>query len=344
MTAATMRSIQFGGASGATRIAELPVPVPGPREILVAVERCGICASDVHMTEANESHFTYAEGSAFGHEFAGVVAGVGPGIQGFAIGQRVVGFPFIGCGNCPLCSAGKEMFCPGGRGASGALADYAIAGAAGSQPLGDNVDFERGALVEPLAVGVHGVRRAGLTPDSRVLVIGAGPVGLAVAHGAITAGVGAVAVAVRSEWRAELVREMGAMPVHVDGPTGLDIMPDALAGKPDIVFECVGAPGMLMSAIDQVAIEGTVMSMGFGTARDHVLPAIASAKAVTVRFAMAYDIADFREAVRIMATDDSPFRRIVTRRIALEDAPGAIEELRTGVAQQCKVMVDLGAR
>jgi threonine dehydrogenase-like Zn-dependent dehydrogenase len=161
--------------------AELPAPEPQAGEVAIDVAFCGICGSDLHMLPSP----AIAPGTVMGHEFSGTVAALGEGVEGWELGERVCVIPVDPCGECPNCLAGNEHLCVqaplrghglGGR--SGGFAERVTAPATSLFRLPEQVSDEHGALVEPLAVGVHAARLAELDPSEPVCVLGAGPIGV----------------------------------------------------------------------------------------------------------------------------------------------------------------------
>src|SRR5262249_54866170 len=143
----------------------------------IQVSRCGICGSDLHMTE--DPFFGLAPGAILGHEYAGEVVALGRGVQHVRAGDRVAVLPLQGCWKCASCVAGESAWCTQMRIGGGGYGQYSLAHEAQCLILPKCVTLEDGALIEPMAVGLHGVTVAQLVPGARVLVIGAGPIGLA---------------------------------------------------------------------------------------------------------------------------------------------------------------------
>ena len=173
-------------------IEEVNDPEPGPDDLILKVRACGICGTDLHWSQGNDPsagwrHLT--PGSVMGHEFSGEIIELGKNARSqFRVGERVVAQPFIGCGSCSACHAGRSYRCStavtrASPELTGAYAQYTRVGVAETLRLPDNVSFHEGALVEPLAVGLNAVKRAGLEAGDSVLVSGAGPVGLSELYG-----------------------------------------------------------------------------------------------------------------------------------------------------------------
>lgn len=173
-----MRAAVFRGAGQPLSIEELPQPTPHEGEVILKVGACGICGTDIHMTSGHGA-IQVQPGHILGHEFAGEVVALGPGCRSLKVGDRVTSMPTVGCGRCAACLNGEPKWCAQRRSMQGGYAQYLATGEASCTKLPIGLSMEDGALVEPLAVGIHGVDAAHLSVGARVLVIGAGPVGLA---------------------------------------------------------------------------------------------------------------------------------------------------------------------
>lgn len=165
-------------APGDIRCEEVPVPEPGPGEVLIKVKACGVCGSDIPRVMQTG---TYRFPTIPGHEFSGEVVGGGPGTETITPGQRVTVVPLIPCRKCSYCANGKYHLCADydylGSRRDGAFAEFVKVPAGNLMPLPDGVDFELGALTDPAAIALHAVRKLGLNPGDRVAVFGTGPIG-----------------------------------------------------------------------------------------------------------------------------------------------------------------------
>jgi (R,R)-butanediol dehydrogenase/meso-butanediol dehydrogenase/diacetyl reductase len=189
-------------------VENVPDPTPGPGEVVVKVSRCGICGTDLHITE--DPIFRAPAGTILGHEYAGEVVATGASVERVKVGDRVAVLPVRGCWQCASCLAGEAAWCTGRKIEGGGYGQYSLAAQQQCLRLPSTVSLEDGALVEPLAVGLHGVVLAGMQPGDRVLVIGAGPIGLAATFWARRLGAGRIAVTASSARRAPLARQIGA--------------------------------------------------------------------------------------------------------------------------------------
>lgn len=318
-------------------IEEVPEPTPAPGQVVLKVGRCGICGSDLQMT-GHADHLVPPD-SVLGHEFSGEVVALGTGVEGLAEKDRVAVLPLVSCGKCPNCLNGEPAWCAERKIDGGGYGQYTVVREAQCLKLPASVSLEDGALVEPLAVGLHGVAVSGLKPGERVLVIGAGPIGLATIFWARRHGAGPIAATASSTRRAALAGEMGAS-VFLPSAENLGAaINQALGGPPDIIFECVGKPGILAQAIDLVRPRGTVVLMGLCWSLDSFVPGVSVAKEVRIQPAAFYSVREFQVSIDAFDAGNLEPRSMITDRISLAELPAAFEALRRRTTQ-CKVMVD----
>lgn len=336
-----MRAAYFTKVGVPLEVRRVADPSPGAGEVVLKIHRCGICGSDLHMTDGHSPHFTLPENSSLGHEFAGEVVAVGKSVQNLKIGDPVTALPYTGCGHCATCLAGKPNFCAQFTGAAAGFAEYAVVAERVTTKLPTTLSMEDGALIEPMAVGLHGVALAKLTPGARVLVIGAGPVGLAAIFWARRLGAGRIVATASSRRREALARHMGS-DAFVVPDAALDLAAlaaDALDGPADIVFECAGQTGLIARAIDCVKPQGDVVVLGFCTVPDQFVPAQAVWKEVRIQFAVTYSMQEFAHVANVFDAGHVEPRMMITDRVSLDALPDAFEALRHR-STQCKVMVN----
>ena len=322
-----MRGVVFHGAGRPLALERLPDPTPADQDVVIRVGRCGICGSDVSMTDARSS-FHFAPGAVLGHEYAGEIVALGRSVETLKIGDRVTALPTAGCGTCAACRGGDPNACAACRYVMGGFAEYTRADAALVVKLPDSLSLADGALVEPLACGMQAVRLAGIGPKSRVLVLGAGPIGLAALYAARHAGASRVAVCALSRRGAHLATAMGADNFIEQGTNLAHRVAGALGGAPDFVIECVGIPGLLEQAIEVAAPRGTIVISGLCFDAQPVAFGAAFMKQVTLRFSLAYTLADFHRAVNLFDAGHVEPRAMLGETIALAAVPAAIEEMR----------------
>ncbi|MDR3472226.1 MAG: alcohol dehydrogenase catalytic domain-containing protein [Devosia sp.] len=312
--------------------------------MILKVGRCGICGTDLHRTEAGVA--TYREGAIPGHEFSGEVAATGVDVTTLKVGDLVTSLPYIGCNNCVHCLQGFPAFCRQTRNIGtdsqpGAFAEYVAVGAPFTLKLPQGLSLSDGALIEPLAVALRGVARAGIGPGTKVLVLGAGPIGLAAAYWAKHAGASRVAVQASSGRREAIARAMGAdvFVQAIDGVSPAQAARAALGDPPDVVLECIGLDGSIDQAVASVRRQGMVVVLGACMAQDHWMPVRALTKEVDLRFSYVYDLRQFQIAIDTFERGAVEPRALVTDTVSLEGVSTAFDELRAR-STQCKVLVN----
>lgn len=341
-----MRAAVFQEMSKPLVIETLPDPEPGPTDIILTVKNCGICGSDLHMTEP-ASVMPLALGSVMGHEFAGEVVAVGKDAgTRWKIGDRAAGFPYICCDAQNPCTNFSPSRQTCGKGISiglgqshGAYADYVRIGSSGGYRLPDAVSFREGALVEPLAVGLHAVDMAKMDRGATVLVIGAGPVGLAVMLWANVLGARHVIVSERAQNRRTMAATFGAT-AAIDPNRPLTEQVEKIAGQaPDIIFECVGAPGLIGSTMMEAPRGAKIVIAGVCQQPDTIMPLMGIVKELDLQFVLGYRPADFDYVIAMIASDRIDVASMITDIVDLNGLPEAFEALRHPL-HQCKVMLE----
>jgi 2-desacetyl-2-hydroxyethyl bacteriochlorophyllide A dehydrogenase len=252
---------------------ERPIPSIGPTEALIKVEYCGLCGSDVH---AYSDGVAIKVGTVMGHECSGTVARTGEDVQDVETGDRVWVKPGASCGDCYWCRKGKYMYCPHGferamgltPNYDGGFAEYVLARYPDRMlfKLSPEISFEEAALIEPLSVSLHGVRRSRFREGDSVVIIGAGMIGLGVLEFTRIGGAEKIIVLEKSSKKSKIAEEMGACAVlnpAVEGDGLTKTILDLTNGiGPEVVFECAGADSALDNAINYVASGGQIILLG----------------------------------------------------------------------------------
>ncbi len=335
-----MKAAIYPGHGQTPVIATLPDPEPAADEVIIRVHRCGICGTDLSMTKGGT--WDYGAGSQFGHEYAGEVVEVGKRVTAFHPGDRICVLPSLACGQCEPCrSHGNNVLCQAKPGtAMLGFAELARVPANVAIKLPSTLSMADGALIEPLAISLYGIKFARIQPGDRVLVLGGGTVALYAIYWARRLGAGRIVAMSRSTRRQDLALAMGANAFIAYGKDEIAEGREALGGAPQVVLECVGAEGMLSKAVMHSAQFGRVISLGFCTGPDAVIPAIASYKCVSMQFAVGYTMKEFLYIADQMDKGHADPKAIITRDISLEQLPAMIEELR-GPNNDTKVQVQL---
>jgi len=322
-------------------IETLSDPVPGPNDLLIQVHRCGICGTDLAMTRGGA--WDFGSNVQFGHEYAGEIVEVGRDVSGFRKGDIVSVLPSAACGQCASCRAhGNNVLCHADTTpmATG-FAEFAKVPAYLATRLPSTLTVTDGALIEPLAISLYGVQLARIRPGDRVLVLGGGTVALYAIYWARRLGAGRIVAMSRSARREALSLAMGADTFISFDDGEIGAVQEALGGAPDIVFECVGAEGMLAKAVSHAAPFGRILSLGFCTSPDPIVPALAAYKCASIQFAVGYSMTEFLYIADHMDKGHVDPKTIVTNEIGLDELPAMVAALR-GPNDETKVHVRCG--
>jgi (R,R)-butanediol dehydrogenase / meso-butanediol dehydrogenase / diacetyl reductase len=350
-----VRALRFH-ASGDLRIEDVAAP-PAPREgeVVIRVATCGICGTDLHeyaagpiVTPVEPHPLTGAQNpQILGHEFAGDVLAVGPGVTRVGEGDQVAVMPLAYCGTCAYCRRGLQhlcatMACVGLSHAWGGMAELAAVAEYQVVRLPHGVTHTQGALIEPTAVAAYGVERAGVSPGDRVLITGAGPIGALAALCARAAGASTVYVSEPNPARRARAESLGVAtvldPTSVGVPEYLRDQSDGLGV--DIAIECSGHQNGFNDAIRSLRRRGTLAQTGLFVGEATVEPMLWALNDLTIVGTWCYWVYDFDRIAAQIAAGDLPVERVVTRSVGLDDAPAAFAELASGTADEIKVLID----
>jgi (R,R)-butanediol dehydrogenase/meso-butanediol dehydrogenase/diacetyl reductase len=331
-----MKAVTFQALHTPLAFETLPDPTPGAGELVVKVGRCGICGSDLHMTE--DAAYGCRHGDVLGHEFAGEVVALGKGTEGLKTGDLVSVIPLKSCGQCEHCRKGEVQWCANFGLQGGGYADFALTRPNQCVKLPGGVSLADGAIVEPLAVALHGVNLSGLRKGDKVLVLGAGPIGLATAFWAKRMGAARVAVQDIADFQQQRALEMGADIFVVDPADPVGSAERALGGKADIVFECVGIPGLIEQAVKQLRNRGTILLLGLCTRPDTFNSFAMLQKEVKLVTSAFFTRQEYQASLDALAEGAIEPRLLVTDTIALDAVPEVFESLKHRTSQ-CKVLI-----
>jgi threonine dehydrogenase-like Zn-dependent dehydrogenase len=324
--------------------------VPGPGQTLVKTLACGICGSDLHALKFMPATPEGQRGVVYGHEFSAEVLDHGPGTKGrFKPGTPVVTFPVVVTPN-GMQGLGYSPDYPGG------FAERMIVTEANLLEVKNGLPTDHAAMTEPFAVGAHAVAKARLDKDSVCVVVGCGPVGLAVIAGLKAKGYGPVIAADFSPRRRQAAEAMGADVIvdpAVESPHAkwadfgvpIDRAAQGLLraqgkswGRP-VIFECVGVPGVLQSLIDAAPAGAQIVVAGVCMEADKIMPLGAILKEIEFSFVFAYTPQEFAETLHNLQEGVIDVSTIVTARVGLDEVAGAFEALGDP-EKHVKILVD----
>ncbi len=334
-----MRAVVMQGLHQPLALETLDDPTPQAGEVVVKVGRCGICGSDLHMTE--DPAYGINKGDILGHEFAGEIVALGKGAEGLKLGDLVSVIPLKSCGHCESCKSGEVAWCDHFGLQGGGYAEYAVTKPNQCIRLPQSASLADGAIIEPLAVSLHGVNMSGMKPGDKVLILGAGPIGLAVAFWARRKGASDVIIQDLATFQEARAMEMGATGFSVSPDDPVDSIEQMLGTKPDIVFECVGVPGLIAQAVEQVRKRGTICLLGLCTRPDTFNSFAMLSKEVRLITSAFFTRQDYEEALDALDAGAAEPRALVTDTISLADTPARFEALRKRT-HECKVLIAPG--
>lgn len=336
-----MRAAVF--RSGGLRVAEVPEPVPAAGQVLVKTRCCGICGSDLHyakhaphMVELSKripgrTPLDLSRDVVFGHEFCGEVLDYGPGAaRKLKAGTLVCSMPVMPLPDGPRTVGYANDF-PGGFGERMVLAEPLLL------EVPNGLSADHAALTEPLAVGIHAVEKADLKDGDQPLVVGCGPVGLAVIVGLRLKGLHPIVAADFSPKRRELAAKMGA-DIVIDPKKGSPYAKLA-AGKRAVIFECVGVPGLLQQVFEAAPRDARVVVAGVCMEPDRIEPLFGIVKELSVQFVLGYTPEEFARCLRLLAEGQVEADALITGKVGLDGVQGAFEEL-ANPERHTKILVE----
>jgi threonine dehydrogenase-like Zn-dependent dehydrogenase len=321
-------------------------PVPGSGEVLVKTLACGICGSDLHMLQHADKMMESMKdtGAPFvpnlladvvmGHEFCAEIVEFGPNtLKRVPAGARVVSMPISFRGGRPH-AVGYSEEVPGGYGELMVLAEPLLL------EVPNGLATEHAATTEPMAVGVHAVAKANVTPRDAALVVGCGPVGLAAIAGLRLAGVETIVAADYSPMRRRLATHMGA--THVVDPKqrrAIDAWREAAGSKSCVLFECVGVPGVIDQLMRAAPPQSRIVVAGVCMEDDTIRPTFGINKELNVQFVLGYTPDEFARTLRALSEGEIDCAPLITSKTGVTGVAGAFRALANPEAE-AKILVE----
>lgn len=340
-----MMTQQMMTAPGKIEFRKIPVPLPGSKLVLVRIMKIGICGSDIHVYHGKHPFTKYPVTQ--GHEVSGEIVQLGSEVNGLRVGQKVTIEPQVVCGKCYLCRHGRYNLCEElkvmGFQTTGTASTYFAVDASKIMPLPDEMSFDEGAMIEPLAVAVHAVKRLGDISGMQIAVIGAGPIGILVGQAAKALGAARVLITDISDTRLAKARECG---IEYAFNTKVKDFGEALLeafgpDRADAIFDCAGNDISMGQAIKHARKGSTIILVAVFADMARVDLAVLNDHELDLNTTMMYRHEDYVEAVRLVGEKKVVFAPLISRIFpfyAFGEAYRYIEENRD---TSMKILVDV---
>lgn len=322
---------------------EVEKPAPRKGEIVIAVKRIGVCGSDMHVFHGLHPYTTYPV--VQGHEVSGEVESVGAGVKGFSPGDKVIFMPQVTCTTCYSCIHGMYHICDSlkvmGFQTGGAAQEYFPVAADMALKLPDGISLDEGAMIEPVAVAVHALRRGGDVRDKKVLVLGSGPIGNLT--GQVAKGLGAKAVMITdiNDFRLEMARKCKldfTVNTQVEDLSEA-ILRDFGPDRADLILECVGAEQTISQAIALARKGSTIVIVGVFGKKPVVDIGLVQDRELNLIGTLMYQRKDYEKAIELAASGKLHLDVLITDRFPFTSYLEAYKHIEEKKGQTLKVMI-----
>ena len=337
-----MRAAIFKEKGQPLVIEDIPEPIPKEGQVLVKIKACGICGSDIH---ASETDWT-PKNIVMGHEFSGIIAGLGAGVKKWEVGQRVAALAQITCGKCTECLNKNFHRCASieylayNRKYNGGYSEYVVVGEQDVIPISNKISFGEAAAIEPLAVGLDAIRKSRLKVGENVLIIGGGPIGLTCATWAKFYGAANVVISELNPERLLLAKAMGATDT-INPNKETDVIAafqEKTNALPDIIVEAVGVKGMIQYCVNLAQKRSRILVVGVCQEPDVFEPLKCILKSLELIFPFGYSVQDYDFIIKMMEQERITAKPLISHQIGLAELPTMFEKMKNPT-NQCKVIV-----
>ncbi len=332
-------------APGEITFHEIPIPEAGEGQVLVRIHIIGICGSDIHVYHGKHPFTKYPVTQ--GHEVSGEIMALGKDVKDFTIGQKVTIEPQEYCGKCYPCTHGKYNLCEElkvmGFQTTGTASHYFAVDASKVTPIPENMGYEEGAMIEPLAVAVHAVRRAGDVAGLKIAVIGAGPIGNLVAQTAKGMGAAQVMVTDVSDYRLKLAKECGADFVvnTKDKEFGAAMLESFGTDKADIIYDCAGNDITINQAIRCARKGSTIILVAVFADMAKADLAVLNDHELDMNTTMMYRHEDYVKAIEMVEDGKIFLRPLMSRVFPFDQFKQAYEYIDANWETAMKILIDV---
>ena len=324
---------------------EIPIPELKPGEVLVRIQRIGVCGSDIHVYHGKHPFTSYPVTQ--GHEVSGEIYALGDGVENLEIKQKVTIQPQVVCGKCYPCTHNKYNLCEHlkvmGFQTTGTASEYFAVDAAKITRLPDSMSFDEGAMIEPLAVAVHAIRQAGDVRNYNIVVLGAGPIGNLVAQAAKGMGAARVLITDISDWRLAKATECGADVCINTKNTDLGEAIEEHFGpdKADIIYDCAGTDITMGQAIKYARKGSTIILVAVFADKATIDLAVLNDHELCLNSTMMYRNEDYIDAIRLVSEGKAKLSPLITKHFPFRDYAAAYEFIDANRETTMKVIIDL---
>ena len=304
-------------------IQDVPEPVLEKDEVLIKVQYCGICGSDLHV-------FKESAAVGFGHEYSGDIVGLGSEVKGWRIGERVAIEPSSACGECFWCKHGDwglcEQYFVKLVQYKGAFATYAKAKHSLLHRLPKGLSYEEGAIIEPTTCALHAITVSGMQKDDVVAVLGLGPIGQLVARVAKASGAGAVYASEISQQRLDMARGAVDEVIDAKATNPVERILEITDGRgPDVVFECAGAVATTQQSVALVRKGGTIVIVAICFETVELPVSNINLRALTIKGSMCFSPGEYAAALNLIKDRKIDVSSLLTLKMPLDRINEAFE-------------------
>ena len=330
---------------GKIEFREVPVPEIGAGQVLVKIMEIGVCGSDIHVYHGEHPFTSYPVTQ--GHEVSGVIEKLGDGVEGLKVGQKVTIQPQVVCGECWPCRNGKYNLCESlkvmGFQPPAVASEFFAVDAEKITPLPEEMSLEEGAMIEPLAVAVHAVRRAGDVTGKDICVLGAGPIGILVAQAAKGLGAGRVMVTDVSGLRLEKAKECGAdMVVNTrERDFGEAFVEFFGPDKADVIYDCAGNDVTMGQAIKYARKGSTIILVAVFAKMASVDLAVLNDHELDLNTSMMYRSEDYEKAIELVQEGKVRLMPLLSKRFPFREYLEAYKYIDENRESTMKVLIDV---
>lgn len=334
-------------APGKIEFREIETPVPKAGEVLIRIMKIGVCGSDIHVWHGKHPFTSYPVTQ--GHEVSGEIAALGAGVENLEVGQKVTIQPQVVCGKCYPCRHGKYNLCETlkvmGFQTTGVASEYFAVDAAKVTPLPQEMSFDEGAMIEPLAVAVHAVRKFGDMQGMRVAVLGAGPIGILVAQAAKGMGAESVLITDISDLRLEKARQCGVdFCVNTrEADFGEALVSSFGPDKADVIYDCAGNNVTMGQAIRCARKGSTIILVAVFAGMAEVDLAVLNDHELDLNTTMMYRNEDYLEAIELVRAGKVDLKPLISKHFAFRDYVEAYRYIDENRETTMKVIIDVQA-